>query len=83
LKARLVEAGIAFKKTHDLVELLNLALPVEPTWASLQPDLAFLNDFAVAYRYPGMDATKTTARDALKSCRQVRKTIRTAFGLPV
>jgi hypothetical protein len=41
LKAQLVEAGIAFKKTHDLVELLNLALPVEPTWASLQPDLLF------------------------------------------
>src|SRR4051812_27606130 len=29
LKARLQKAGLAFKKTHDLVNLLNLILPVE------------------------------------------------------
>jgi len=30
LKARLVEAGIAFPKTHDLEALLDLVLPAEP-----------------------------------------------------
>ena len=29
-KARLCEAGIAFPKTHDLVALLGLLLPVQP-----------------------------------------------------
>jgi HEPN domain-containing protein len=83
LKARLVEAGISFRKIHDLVDLLNLVLLVEPTWSLLQPDLSFLTAFAVAYCYPGADATKTVARDAIKSCRRVRKVIRTAFGLPI
>ncbi len=32
LKARLQEAGVQFGKTHDLSVLLNLALPIEPTW---------------------------------------------------
>jgi hypothetical protein len=35
LKARLVEAGIAFAKTHDLLSLLSLVLPVEPGWLAL------------------------------------------------
>jgi HEPN domain-containing protein len=35
LKARLVEAGIAFTKTHNLLSLLNLALPIEPAWLAL------------------------------------------------
>ncbi|MFN7947791.1 MAG: HEPN domain-containing protein [Blastocatellia bacterium] len=83
LKARLAEAGIIFRKTHDLSGLLNSALPIEPGWNVLQSDLSYLNAFAIDYRYPGVNATKTTARDALKSCRRVRKIIRTAFGLPV
>jgi len=29
-KARLCEAGVAFPKTHDLVALLKLLLPLEP-----------------------------------------------------
>ena len=30
LKARLIEAGVVFPRTHDLLQLLNLCLPVEP-----------------------------------------------------
>ena len=33
LKARLVEAGIYFSKTHNLIALLTLALSVEPSWS--------------------------------------------------
>jgi HEPN domain-containing protein len=44
LKARLVEVGIRFRKTHDLEELLNLVLPVEPMWNVLLTDLKFLNN---------------------------------------
>jgi HEPN domain-containing protein len=35
-KARLVEAGTAFPRTHDLSELLRLAMPTEPAWIVLQ-----------------------------------------------
>lgn len=34
LKARLLEAGIAFPRTHDLLQLLNACLPVEPLWSA-------------------------------------------------
>ena len=81
LKARLQEAGIAFKKTHDLVNLLHLVLSLEPAWNILRPDLTILTDFAVDYRYPGTAAT-TEAQDAVKRCRNVRIAARRAFGLP-
>jgi len=80
LKARLEEAGIAFGRTHDLLVLHQLALPLEPAWAVLQPLLVFLNPFAVAYRYPGITATKADAKDALRYCREGRRTIRRGFG---
>jgi len=58
LKARLEEAAIGFARTHDLLMLHQLVLPVEPNWQVLQTPLAFLSPFAVAYRYPGIIATK-------------------------
>ena len=81
LKARLVEAGITFSKTHNLTVLLTLASPVEPLWAILQTQLRALNVYAVAYRYPGPTATKADAKDAIKNCREVRRAVRQAFGL--
>ncbi|MGH9833037.1 MAG: HEPN domain-containing protein [Blastocatellia bacterium] len=83
LKGRLEEAGIAFRKTPDLIELFNQALAVEPTWQSLQNDLVFLNRFSAIYRYPGRSAGKAEAKNAVSACRKVRRVIRTAFGLPV
>jgi HEPN domain-containing protein len=81
LKARLQEAGQAFKRTHDLVNLLSLVLSVEPTWSVLQADLIILTDFAIDYRYPGNAATKDEAQDAVKRCKRVRYFIRRSFGL--
>jgi HEPN domain-containing protein len=81
LKARLNEDGTAFGKTHDLVKLLGLLLPGEPSWIALEPALLYLSDFAVRYRYPGVSASKAEAKDALNDCRTVRQTIRIAWGL--
>ncbi len=81
LKARLCEAGIEFAKIHDLVALLNEVLEVEPGWERLREDLAYLSDFAVAYRYPGESADKATAADARKRCRKFRLAARAALGL--
>jgi HEPN domain-containing protein len=71
LKSRLVEDSINFNRTHDLLMLHNLVLQIEPTWLSMQMPLAFLNPFAVAFRYPGISATKADAKDAIKHCRSV------------
>ena len=35
LKARLVEAGIYFSKTHNLIALLSLVVAIEPSWSAL------------------------------------------------
>jgi HEPN domain-containing protein len=82
-KARLEEGAITFARTHDLLALHQNVLVVEPAWIVLQPFLIFLNPSAVAYRYPGISATKVDAKDALRNCREVRRIIRTALGLLV
>ena len=83
LKARLEEAGVNFPKTHDLIKLLGLAIAVEPRWVALHPLIATLNPYAIGYRYPGLTATKAEAKAAIKDCKEVRRVIRAAFGLPV
>jgi HEPN domain-containing protein len=83
LKARLEEAAIAFGRTHNLIGLLTLILPVEPTWTGMQPRLTALSIYAVAFRYPGSSATRSNAANALKDCREVRRIIRQSFGLSV
>lgn len=83
LKARLEEAGVSFLRTHDLLVLHQSVLGFEPGWAVLQPFLIPLNPYGVAYRYPGISATKLDAKNALKDCRQVRRVIRGGFGLVV
>ena len=82
LKARLEEAGTVAPKTHDLVALLQLLLPIEPMWASFAPAFRSLNDYAVRFRYPGHVATRQDARRALKSCRSIREDVRLSLGLP-
>jgi len=49
---------------------------------AFQLQLDALNKFAVVYRYPGNDATKTDAKQAVADCRTVRHFIRQMFSLP-
>jgi len=83
LKARMEEAGLRIPQTHDLESLLHILLPAEPLWAALRPQLQNLTDFAVAFRYPGNEATKQDAKTAIGDCKSVRKEIRLALGLGV
>jgi HEPN domain-containing protein len=82
LKARLEEAGHTVPRTHDLVALLQLLLPIGPLWAAFAPDLRRLNDYAVQFRYPGHVATRVDARQALRACRSIRSEVRLSLGLP-
>ena len=81
LKAYLQEKDIPFRKTHDLAELLESTLTIEPEWEQLRPDLHSLSSFAVEYRYPGETADADEAGEALAQCRKVRQVIRQALGL--
>jgi HEPN domain-containing protein len=81
IKARLQEAGIPFGKIHDLSALLDLASPVEPFWEPFRPDLRLLRAYAVEFRYPGQTADRETAKESVRICRVVRKTIRETLNL--
>lgn len=81
LKARLQEGEVPFGKTHNLSELLDLVLSVEPAWEAMRDDLQALGLFAVDVRYPGFFAERRTARDAVSRCRSIRGIIRQALGL--
>ncbi|NOS71337.1 MAG: HEPN domain-containing protein [Verrucomicrobia bacterium] len=83
LKARLVEAGVSFPRTHDLLKLLNLCLPVEPLWASFTKVVDTMSDYAVDFRYPGQSATLAEARQCLKDAKAIRREVRLSFGLAV
>jgi HEPN domain-containing protein len=80
LKARRLEAGIPFRHTHDLLQLLNACLAVEPLWSAYSKAVDGLTDYAVEFRYPGRSATLREARMALNHCRSLRADARRALG---
>ncbi len=82
LKARLNEASIQFHRTHDLEQLLNQVVTVEPLWSAFRVALKRLSDDAVVPRYPGGVFTKAESQRALKACRAFRKEARLSLGLP-
>ena len=81
LKARLLEAGMVFPRTHDLLQLLNACLGVEPLWSAYAKIVDAMSDYAVDFRYPGHTATLREAKTALRYCRSLRAEARRALGL--
>lgn len=81
LKARLHVAGVPFIKTHNLLELLNTLLPLEPLWEAWRLVLRQLNNYAVGARYPGFSADREIAKQAFAVCKDVRQTVRKSLGL--
>ncbi|RJR15917.1 MAG: HEPN domain-containing protein [Nitrospiraceae bacterium] len=81
LKAYLVLKKLDFHKTHDLLELLEIALAKDPLLEGYRADLRLLNPFSVQFRYPGESATLEESKTALKAMRKVRMFIREKFNL--
>ena len=75
IKAFLQENDIAFPKTHSLIELLELSLPLDDELENLRPTLIRLGRYAVRFRYPGETSSKNEAQGAYRAA----TTIRTAF----
>lgn len=82
LKGFLQENGVRFRRTHNLLELLNLCLPIDPMIDLQRPNLDLLNDYSVDYRYPGEWANKDDARQAYRAATDVRTFMRGRLGLP-
>lgn len=81
LKAYLVLKRLDFPKTHDLLELLEIALTKDPLLEGHRADLRMLNPFSVQFRYPGESASIEEAGIALKAMRKVRTFFRKKFNL--
>ena len=71
-----------FPKTHDLAELLKIALVVDPLIEVIRVNVRELLPYAVAFRYPGEEATTEESRRAVLAMKTVRGLLRERLGLP-
>ena len=83
LKAWLIEAGIAFPRTHDLEALLGFAVAPEPSWGGLRADVRALTSLAVEERYPGSSADAEDAAEAIRIAGLVRSAVGQALTATV
>ena len=81
LEAFLQEHRVAFPRTHNPIELVELCLVVDPGFASLRNALVLLDSYAVRYRYPGDSADKAEARQALRAAAGVQAFVRQKLGI--
>lgn len=81
LKAFLEEHGIAFRKTHDLVVLLNTAGEEFAALDAQKQRLARLGTFGIAARYPGAEADRRAAEEAVQTAEIVREVMRQKLSL--
>jgi HEPN domain-containing protein len=82
LKAFLQEHGAGIPKTHNLVDLLDLALRLDVHLEPWRNSLVALSPYGVLYRYPGEAASKTEATTALRAVTPFRGFMRDRLGLP-
>lgn len=73
LKAFLAWRDVPFRRTHNLVELLEQCEAVDPAFTSLRAAAEFLTKFAIDPRYPGAasEPDAESASDALQPARNV------------
>ncbi len=81
LKAFLEAHRIAFRKTHDLIVLLDSATGILKELDQYRSDLAYLSTLGIAARYPGTEADQKDAQDAVRIASEVRNAIRAKLGI--
>lgn len=80
LKAVLQANDKNIPKIHNLIELMALCLPIDPSFEMLRADLIIMERYSVRVRYPGESAEKVDAQAALKSVKVVREFISQKLG---
>lgn len=83
LKAFLILKKVDFPKTHDLIELLEIANSKDPLIDIFRKELRILNPFSVQFRYPGETASIEESVLALKTMKKIRKFFREKFVLSI
>jgi hypothetical protein len=69
VKAVLLQAGLAFPKTHDIAALVGL-LPNHPPLKDKLGNFEKLTPFGVAYRYPAEDEWEIPSAEAIETWRK-------------
>ncbi len=80
LKAFLQEHGVAFPKTRNLIELLELCLTLDNKLENMRLNLIRLGRYGVNYRYPGETAVKSEAQTAFESVTIIRVNMQARLG---
>ena len=81
LKAVLQENGVEIPRSHNLIDVMVLCAQGDETFMDFETHLKNLNEYAVIFRYPGENAERDEAREALKMARDVRNFLRKKLGL--
>lgn len=55
IKALLVLAGVPFRRTHDLDDLVSRLLPIYPRFTEPAEAVRHVSVWGIAYRYPGLE----------------------------
>ena len=76
LKAFLQERRIRFKYTHSLILLLDLCLSQDKSFEALHDDLAQLENYSVATRYPGVTISLEIAEEGFEVVERIRDFMR-------
>ena len=77
----MVDLGIPFAKTHDLLPLLNACSTRHSPWATWRDDVEWLSQYAVLFRYPGESATADDAKKAVATMKKLCPELRDALRL--
>src|SRR5581483_4071071 len=81
LKGFMLSQAIPFEKIHDLLKLSAQIQERFPEFVLLTEWLGLLNQYPVAARYPGLEATRQEAKDAVHAAKQVRDFVRPRINL--
>jgi HEPN domain-containing protein len=81
LKALLVERGIYFPKTHNLVMLSGLLQENGCDVSAIDPEVNRLTPYGIDVRYPGGRPDAGAAQEALSDCASIRSELRAKLGL--
>ncbi|NPV75200.1 MAG: HEPN domain-containing protein [Anaerolineae bacterium] len=76
LKAVFQESGAMIPRVHSLIELLALISTNDASFLLIQGNANVLEGYAVQFRYPGMSADRSEAKQALAAAERLCSFVR-------
>jgi HEPN domain-containing protein len=80
LKARLIQLGHTFRKTHDLDALSQSLQQVDASWSWDENELEDLTDAGVLNRYPGFNTSEDELQELMEIAGRLRQALLHRLG---